>query len=407
MADLRGSQVLETGVASGWAVLPGPPAMWSYSSLKDVETCPLRYALSRADYPDLWRHHGYPPLPIPAAIRGDVVHGALETIVKALVKAGCSSARSAEAVAVLRGLGGYTNVAEGVLAAQLARFEGNPRLGADRREQLTRSLTDWVPEARELIQTYLNRIDLRPSTSRATATVTSDSATRYPARTGDHPEKELVDEGLRLKGRVDLLSVDMDGVRITDFKTGVEDPTHHDQLRLYALLWDADDKVNPDALRVKELVAAYPDHEVAAMVPSADDLATIRNEVAARIEVAEAAVTADPPIARPGEHCGICTVRGLCYPYWSAETPQTAEVLDGAWYDLAGTVMREHGVKSFVLREYRTGNEILVRTPTPAFALPLGRDVRILGARRVVDPDEEESLIVALTSTSEVLELTG
>lgn len=405
MADLSESRVLENGVASGRAVLAGPPAMWSYSSLKDAETCPLRYVLSRADYPDLWGRHGYPRLPIPAAIRGDVVHGALEIIVRALVKAGCSSTRSAEAVGVLRGLGGYTEVAEGVLVAQLAGFEGNPRLGVDRREQLTRSLTDWVPEAREQIQTYLNRIDLRPSTS--TATATSDPATRYPARTGDHPEKELVDEGLRLKGRVDLLSVDMDGVRITDFKTGVEDPAHHDQLRLYALLWDADGKVNPDALRVKELVAAYPDHEVAAMVPSADELATLRHEVAARIEVAEAAVTADPPIARLGEHCGLCSVRGLCDPYWSAGTSRTAEVLEGAWYDLAGTVVREHGVKSFVLREDRTGNEVLVRTPTPAFALPLGMDVRILGARRVVDPEEEESLITALTSTSEVLELTG
>lgn len=66
MADLRGSQVLETGVASGWAVLPGPPAMWSYSSLKDVETCPLRYALSRADYP------GPSQMSMGSGVRGDV-----------------------------------------------------------------------------------------------------------------------------------------------------------------------------------------------------------------------------------------------------------------------------------------------------------------------------------------------
>lgn len=407
MADLSAPRVLETGVASGRAVLAGPPAMWSYSSLKEVETCPLRYALSRADYPELWEQHGYPRLPIPAAIRGDVVHGALEIIVKALVKAGCSSTRSAEAVAVLRDLGGYTKVAEDVLAVQLARFEGNPRLGADRREQLTRSLTDWVPEAREQIQTYLNRMDLRPSAAPGTATVIRDPTTRYPARTGDHPEKELVAEVLRLKGRVDLLSVDVDGVRITDFKTGAADPAHHDQLRLYALLWNADSTVNPDALPVTELVAAYPDHEVAVSVPSADDLATLGDDVAARIEVAEAAVAADPPAARMGEHCGLCSVRGLCDAYWSTGAAPTAGVPDGAWYDLTGTVIREHGVKSFVLREGRTGSDVLVRTPTPAFALPLGSDIRILGARRVVDPDEEESLIAALTSTSEVLELTG
>ncbi|MGW5364457.1 hypothetical protein [Actinopolymorpha pittospori] len=80
-------------------------------------------------------------------INGDVVRCALEIIGKAMVKAGCSSTRSAEAIAVLRGLGGYTAVAEEVLEAQLSRFDGNPRVGSDRREQLPRGLTDWVPEA--------------------------------------------------------------------------------------------------------------------------------------------------------------------------------------------------------------------------------------------------------------------
>ena len=407
MADLTEPRVLETGVVSGRAVLAGPPSMWSYSSLKEVETCPLRYALSRADYPDLWEQHGYPRLPIPAAIRGNVVHGALEIIVKALVKTGCTSTRSAEAVAVLRELGGYTRVAEEVLAVQLARFEGNPRLREDQRDQLTCGLTDWVPEAREQIQTSLNRMDLRPSPASGTVTTTSDPTTRYPARTGDHLEKELVAEELRLKGRIDLLSVDVDGVRITDFKTGAEDPAHHDQLRLYALLWDADSTVNPDGLPVTELVAVYPDHKVAVSVPSAADRVTLRVDVAARIEVADTVVTANRPTAKVGKHCGLCSVRGVCGPYWVAGAERTAEVSDGAWYDLTGTVVSEHGVKSFVLREGRTSSHVLVRTPTPAFTLPLGSDIRILGARRVVDSDDEESLIAALTSTSEVLELTG
>lgn len=407
MADLSEARVLYTGVAHGRAVLSGPPSMWSYSSLKEVETCPLRYVLSRADYPDLWERHGYPHLPVPAAIRGDVVHGALEIILRALVKAGCASTRSAEAVAVLRELGGYTKVAEDVLAVQLAQFESNPRLSDDRRQQLTRSLAEWVPQAREQVQTYLSRMNLRPSNAPGRMATPRDSAARYPARTGDHPEKELVADDLRLKGRIDLLSVEVGGSRITDFKTGAEVPAHHDQLRLYALLWDADGIVNPDGLPVIELIAAYADHEVAVAVPSANDLVGLRADVAARIEVAEAAVTADPPVANVGDHCGQCGVRGLCNAYWATGATPTAGVSDGTWYDLAGTVVREHGVKSFVLREGRSGSDVLVRTPTPAFTLPLGTDIRIVGARRVVDFDDEESLIAAVTSTSEVLELTG
>jgi hypothetical protein len=397
MAELTEPRFVETGVAVGRAVLAEPPLTWSYSSLKEMEACPLRFALSRADYPDLGTRHGYPRLPIPAAIRGDVVHGAIEIIMKALMRAGCTSTRSTDAVAVLRGLGGYTKVAEDVLARQLARFEGNPRVSEDRRAQ---------PEAREQIQTYLNRLDLRPPASPSGVGAARGSAAPYPAWVGDHPEKKLAAGEIRLEGRVDLLSVSVDGVRITDFKTGTEDVGHHEQLRLYALLWDADTMANPDRLPVTELVAAYPDREVPVAVPSPDELAHIRDAVTARIEVADADASVVPPAPKLGEHCGRCNVRGLCDLYWASEAALTAEVTDGAWYDIAGKVVREHGVKSFVLREGRTGNDVLVRAPTPALTLTVGRDVRILGVRRVVDPDEEESLIAALTGTSEVLELT-
>lgn len=405
MAELTQPRGYETGVMAGGAILPEAPAMWSYSSLKEVETCPRRYALSRADYPDLWEQHGYPRLPIPAAIHGDVVHGALEIIIKALGKAGCTSTRSPEAVAVLRELGGYTNVAEDVLAKQLARFDDNPRLSDGRRRQLTRTLTDWVPQAREQIQTYLNRMELRPAAA-APSDAPPGNVVRYPARAGDHPEMELVAGSLRLKGRIDLLIVDADSIQIIDFKTGAEDPTHQEQLRLYALLWDGDDLVNPEGRAVTALVAAYPSHDVAVPVPSPEELAALRGRVAARIAAADAAITAMPPAAIVGEHCGLCSVRGLCDTYWTDAAVATASVADGAWYDVAGTVVREHGVKSFALREARTNAEVLIRTPTPTYALPMGGDVRILGARRVVDVDEGDALIAALGSRSEVLELT-
>ncbi|WP_167880511.1 PD-(D/E)XK nuclease family protein [Nocardioides guangzhouensis] len=409
MAELSEPRTYDTGVEHGQALLPEPPEMWSYSSLKEVESCPRRYVLSRADYPDLWDKHGYPRLPNPAAIKGDVVHGSLEVIVKALVKAGCLSTRAADAVAVLRDLGGYTAVAEAVLDEQLARLDGNPRISPGRREQLNRTLGEWVPEAREQIQTYLNRMELR---SRAAGTHAVEGAPldrpgkRYPAMEGDHPERELVAEALRLKGRVDLLSVEADGATITDFKTGGEDPTHHDQLRLYALLWNEDGEVNPDTLPAKALVAAYPSRDVPVTAPTAAELADLRGALAARTADADAAVREELPLALVGEHCGLCNVRGLCDAYWGTGTPNTADVPDSGWYDMQGTVVRQHGVKSWVLRETRSGKEVLLRTPNPSFTLPAGQDVRILGAKRTVDPDEEEALIASVTSASEVLTVT-
>ncbi len=250
-------------------------------------------------------------------------------------------------------------------------------------------------------------MEFRPSAATVPGTPPTDPAVRHPARNGDHPEMELAAESIRLKGRIDLLSVDADGAQITDFKTGAEDPAHLDQLHLYALLWSEDHLVNPDGLAVTELVAAYPSHDVAAAAPTAEELAGLRTAVATRIERADAAASAESPVTILGDHCGLCSVRALCDPYWVAGTTATANVADGTWYDLAGRVIREHGVKSFVLREAKTNAEVLVRTPTPSYAVPMDRDIRILGARRVVDPDEDEALIAAVGSVSEVLELDG
>ena len=99
MANLTDDGIrYDTGIKSCLAVLPAPPGFWSYSSLKEIDACPRRYALARASYPDLWDGPGYPQAPTLAALFGDVVHGALETIVKALAASGCESATAAGAV---------------------------------------------------------------------------------------------------------------------------------------------------------------------------------------------------------------------------------------------------------------------------------------------------------------------
>ncbi|EXJ52039.1 PD-(D/E)XK nuclease family protein [Microbacterium sp. MRS-1] len=404
MAELNETRLYDTGISHGPAVLPAVPAMWSYSSLKEAETCPRRFALARADYPDLWKQRGYPRLPNLPAIKGDVVHGALQIIVTALVTAGCVSPRTADAVTVLRDLGGYTAVAQRTLDEQLRRLDGNPRMSADRREQVDRALSDWLPEAREQIQSYLNRMTLHPHPTPAPAGApTRLPVKRYPIRGGTHPERELVAAHLRVKGRVDVLSVDADGAEITDTKTGAEAPTHRDQLRLYALLWTDDRESNPDALPVTALVVAYPHRDVVVAVPTEAELAELRAEVTARVGRADAMVAADRPAAVVGEQCGACDVRGLCDAYWEGGASNTVDVVDGGWYDVEGTVLREHGVKSWVLRERRTGSDLLVRTPRPSFTLPVGEQVRILGVKRTIDPDEADALIASANSSSEIL----
>ncbi|WP_036304717.1 hypothetical protein [Microbacterium sp. TS-1] len=151
------------------------------------------------------------------------------------------------------------------------------------------------------------------------------------------------------------------------------------------------------------LVVAYPHRDVVVTVPTEAELAELRADVTARVGRADAMVAADRPAAVVGEQCGACDVRGLCDAYWEGGASNTVDVVDGGWYDVEGTVLREHGVKSWVLRERRTGSDLLVRTPRPSFTLPVGEQVRILGVKRTIDPDGADALIASVTSSSEIL----
>lgn len=406
------ARAFATGIEASVAVLPDAPRYWSYSSLKEVEGCPRRYSLSRASYPDLWERRGYPQAPTPAAMFGDVVHGAIELILKALVGAGCSATKSAAAVTVLKSLGGYTAVLEQVLAGRLAQLDGSPRLRSEQRHRLERELGGRMPDARAEIQGYLSRMSPLPSATPAPVCGETEGGDGRRARDrreighGPHPELELVAESLRLVGRVDLLTLQEDGARITDFKTGAEDPGHQEQLLTYALLWARDRVVNPSELPCRDLRAAYPNHEAVFPLPDDTTLGELESDLAARIQAADEAVEAVSPDARLSDRCRLCGVRPLCADYWDDRSAARVPSTDGEWFDLEGAVASQHGAKSWVVDSAGGHGPILVRTPSTSETLPLGRSVRLLGVRRVIDPDEPEALIAAMGVGTETFVLT-
>ncbi|MEU6410329.1 PD-(D/E)XK nuclease family protein [Microbispora sp. NPDC046933] len=399
-----------TGIKASEAVLPTRPAYWSYSSLQEMEACPRRWMLSRAEYPELWGQRGYPRLPAAAALFGDVVHAALETIVKKLVAAQCTSLRTAEAVQVLRSLGGITAVVETAMRDRLALLEGNPRLDGDRMKRLSVELRDRVPHARAQVQAYLSRTVL-PATPRATGPQadprTSAGPGRRPAGLGAHPEIPLVAETLRLMGRVDLLTVTQDRVGITDYKTGVEDPSHLDQLRLYALLWDLDRIANPERRPATELTAAYPSREIRVTAPGDTQLRDLEETVRRRIAAAEAELVASVPRALPSKQkCALCQVRQLCNAYWE-QTPEAEPLSLGTWFDYQGVVGPQNGAHSWWLLSERTGQRtLLLRAAATMRVLPPGRRIRLLNLRLDDDP-EVRAPVATLTAASEVFVLTN
>jgi len=401
-------RTFDTGVAQSVAHLPDPPAHWSYSGFKEVETCPRRFALRHASYPDLWSGLGYPQVPHPVALFGDVVHDSLERIVKALVKAGCDSSNSVEVVAVLRELGGYSAVVGGALEARLAKLEGNPRMDADRRTRLLQQLEDRIPEARTVIQGYLQRMSLVPNQGEASGSASqppsagSSTPTRQPLGIGSHPEASLRVDSLRIKGRVDLLTVSSDRVDIVDYKTGAEDPSHLDQLRFYAMLWDQDDVANRARTPLGVLTASYPTNEVTIPAPNESELLALVASTSTRVADADSQVAAAAPAAFTGEHCRLCSVRSLCAPYWQQVMPGPAAMPGGTWFDYEGILGQQNGIKSWWMLNCDSGKtELLLRTVSVGRPLEQGQRLRLLGLRRDHDP-EVESTVATLTASSEV-----
>ena len=397
----------ETGVTFSQARLPEPPAYWSFSALKRFDNCPLQYALLRAAYDDLWAGKGYPPLPNSAALFGNVVHGALEVVVKALTRSGVDSPHTAEAADVLRGVGGLTNVVEKVTADQLSHLDGNPRLNSDRRRRIARELQSRAAEARVRVQTILSRTSFvygKPSAAPAG----SSPRERRPVSNGSHAEVLLLADELRVLGRIDLLTIQGTQVQILDYKTGVQAPDHPDQMLLYALLWARDRVANPVALAVSTLTLAYGDKDVRVDVPTTEELEELAAKLQQRVAGADAELARGAPRAMPsGETCAWCPVRQLCAAYWQVVAPKLADVAVGEWFDHEAIVGKQNGQRSWWAKDVSSQEtDLLIRTSEQAPAFHEGDRVRILGIRR--ESDKDVLLPVAtLSSSSEIFIVTS
>lgn len=396
----------ETEVQGVWGLWPTTPTMWSYSSLKEIESCPLRWMLSHADYPDIWGRHGYPPLPVVAAIFGNVVHGAAELLAKELNASGITSPRVGDVVGVLSSLGGWRTIVLNVIERELIRLDDNPRVTPERANRLRDKLVQRAPEAADQVKAFLGRGALPTvATSNKHPTTVEPSIThrRYSAGLGAHVEREITAEELRLTGRIDLLTIDDSNVIVTDFKTGMEDEAHDDQLRLYALLWHLDSQTNPKARHVTRLRVAYPSRERVVDIPGADELKELQATTAARVQAADAVTRNPPPAAIPSkEKCRYCPVKHLCAAYWSAVPPAVMEVSTEEWFDFEGRVLRPNGSRSWFLETLaKPTAKVLVRTAEKEVAFPVGKRVRLLGVRRSQDLDAPERLVISMVATSE------
>lgn len=390
--------------SAGPARWPSPPEQWSYSSLREAEECPRRWSLSRATYPAVWDRSGYPQRPVVASLVGEVVHSALERVLRALHAEGCDSRVGTAAVSILRQLGGYSVLVRVAIEEQLRRLEPNPRM-APRIETLRAVLNKHVPEIRQRVQSIVTRMPLAPS---GRALEGQAGGGRGPLGPGSYPEIELRAPQLRFFGRVDLLSVGTGQVTITDYKTGQPDPQHVDQLRIYALLWHHDDELNPWRVPAASLVIVYSAHDEFLDGPDAVELDDLATTLDARIESAQSQILLRPPPARPApDVCRYCSVRHMCEEYWAGLAPPVAGDVgaDRVFVDCEGTITGRNGPRSWMLTLKPTSFEVLLRTPTETPGFDAGDRVRLLGLIYGADDDCERT-VATVTQASEVFVLT-
>lgn len=385
------------------AAWPDAPAEMTVTTLREIESCPRRWALGGAYYPELWSGRGYPPRVRISALSGTVVHLALEVITRALVRAGCPSLKDPTALRVMKGLGGYTKVVNECIDRALKPLAGNPR--AQRVLEFTaRSLRAQVPALRTRAQTMLCRVRLPRILVRH-----GEGEGRGPLTAGAFSEIELRAEGIGWKGKADLLVLSSDACEITDFKTGAPDEEHPFQIRVYALLWSRDAELNPDRRLADRLILAYESGDVEVAAPTEWELDDLEVRLVVRREAAYQAVSRHPPEARPGvESCRYCAVRQLCVEYWTPETQcrMSKEGEDRRFGDVAVTITGRHGPSSWdarveVSRDLDPGKVAVIRA-SGDLELRAGDRLRFLDAAVTVDEeDHSQPAVITLGALSE------
>lgn len=371
---------------------PAPPRWFSYSSFREAEECPRRWALSRATYPAVWDKTGYPERPNLAAVIGDVVHAALEEIVRALSRAGLDSGASAGAVSVLRSIGGYSGVVERAIAAPVSKLEENPRM-TSRLDSFVRELRSHLPEMRQRTQAALSRTRLVPRSIDSPL----DGGGSGVLGDGSYPEFDVVSDSLGWAGRLDLLTIDRHDVHIVDYKTGAPSEHHADQLRTYALLWFRRDGARSEPSIATKLTLSYPSHDVDVPAPPEDELLDLGRDLVARSNAVRQQLEGQRAARPSPENCTFCSVRHLCDMYWrniptAAEGPTDAEF----------TVTARNGPRSFRTRLSHTTEDVLVRTSEEA-SLPIGSRWRLLSGFGV--RSDEGDLGISVTASSELYQL--
>ena len=384
---------------------PSPPRRFSISALHEAESCPRRWALRHATYGGIGE--GYPSKLSLGAVRGRVIHAALERIAIALDRAHAAS--MSDVVTVLIALGGISAVLERELAVVTGEVgdtaRGHKHL-AHTMEQVRRQL----PNMRLTVQSALQRA-LRFPAGAIVLQRALPGKESAPLESGFHTEVRLAPPDMDWVGIADVIRLTGNECEIIDYKSGEESRSHEEQLRLYALLWARDHRLNPFGRLADHLTLIYPDGVREVQPPTRHDLDQMEMELRDRVREARSGLEEAPPAARvTPENCRFCDVKHLCADYWTEAGQQCVqEATPPSIRSLQVLVLEQRspsfGIGTIDLDAYLEAGSRVLLNHTPPPPLNAGGRARLMDVR--VDRDAEGTAVVQSLPFSEVYIVDG
>jgi len=258
-----------TGRAYDRLVVLSPPSTLSPSKVEAFKTCPLAFRLASIDK--------LPEQPTPAAVKGTLVHRALELLF-------CLPAPERTPAAALDGL-----------EQAVAALDDDPdyqALALDGEAAAT-----FRDDAARLVERYF---------------LLEDPTRIHPIGVELMMEAEV--GGVTLRGIIDRLELDADGeLVVTDYKTG-RTPREHDErgrlggVHFYSLLCE-----QVLGRRPREVQLLYLSEPVAIVArPSEQSTRFLTKQVAALWSAVERACALDDFRPRPGRLCDWCGFKAFC-----------------------------------------------------------------------------------------------
>lgn len=236
---------------------PDRPSPISFSTLRDIETCPRRWGLRNASYRQFENVVGYPPKLSIAGARGLAVHRVIEEIIRHAKSMPGNDFRT-RAIAALRDAGGLSRIVVRCIEEVLGKYEGNPR--ADHLRSSVGRNHEVLSQVCVSVQKAIQKLaDIQlPESVPAETSLSSQESVRHPLSHGLHTEVSLRGPEDWF-GKVDLLFFSRDGVCIEDFKSGKPKEDDVLQLLIYAWLWWRDAARNPNKTVARRLRLRYLD----------------------------------------------------------------------------------------------------------------------------------------------------